>query len=315
LTGDETLLVEEARQVIVRAAQARGFTEHQRLDVEGHFNWNRLHHEAGSLSLFAAQRLMDIRIPSGKLGRDGADALLRLIPALGQDLMAVVTLPRLDASTQKTKWFAALEKAGVHLAFWPVDAANLPGWIVRRAREYGLELDGPAARFLADQVEGNLQAAAQEIEKLALICPPGPVSLESVIEAVTDSARYSIFDLGEAIVTGEAVRVQRTLEGLRAEGLEPTLVLWSVAREIRILAQAATSGNLTAVLDKARVPRPKRAAYSQAVRRHQPRVWQRLLARCADIDRAIKGVHPGEPWTGLMRVSLVASGQKLSTNF
>jgi len=315
LTGDEPLLVEEARSAIFNAARQAGFSEHQRMEVDAGFHWDRLREEAGSLSLFAEQRLLDIRIPSGKPGRDGGEALQQLTKGLGPALMAVITMPRLDAATQKTKWFKALEKEGLHLAFWPVDAASLPGWISRRARSVGLQLDGQAARFLADQVQGNLLAASQEIEKLALACPAGPVSLEAVVQAVTDNARYSVFDLGEAIIAGEPTRVLRTLDGLRGEGVEAILVLWAVSREVRILAQAASSGDLGTALDKARVPRPRRSGYTQAVRRLSAARWGQLLMRCADLDRAVKGVHPGNPWIGLTRVALAAAGQRVATTF
>ncbi|MFP4155481.1 MAG: DNA polymerase III subunit delta [Halothiobacillaceae bacterium] len=315
LTGDEPLLVEEARDAILDAARARDFSERMQLIVEPGFAWSRLQEAAGNRSLFSERRIVDLRIPSGKPGKEGGEALTRFVQMLGPDLCAVVTLPRLDQQARKAKWFRTLEGCGIHLAFWPVESGALPGWVAHRARAHDLQLEPDAARFLAERAEGNLLAARQEIEKLALLLPPGPVSLRSVVAAVTDNARFSVFDLGEAIVAGDVARVQRTLHGLRAEGVEIVLALWAVTREVRILARASDSGDLAEALQAAGVPPPRRRPYGAAVRRHQAGFWRALLGACGQVDRAVKGLHPGDPWIGLERLSLCAAGKNMDMHF
>lgn len=315
LTGDEPLLVEEARDAILEAARARSFDERVLLTVEPGFAWSRLQEAAGNLSLFAERRIVDLRIPSGKPGKDGGEALARFVGMLGPELCAVVTLPRVDQQMRRAKWFKTLEGAGRHLAFWPVEAGALPGWVAHRARAQGLQLAPEAARFIAERSEGNLLAARQELDKLSLLLEPGQVSLESLVDAVTDNARFNVFDLGEAVVAGDAARVHRTLCGLREEGVEIVLALWAVTREVRIFAQAADSGDLASALQSAGVPPPRRRPYTPAVRRHQAEYWRALLAACGQVDRAIKGLHPGDPWAGLERLALCAAGQTMDTHF
>lgn len=299
LTGDAWLLVEEARDAIREQARKQGITERLRFDVEGHFDWSALSNLGRSLSLFAEQRLIDLRIPNGKPGKEGAKVLKELAEqaADSQDIL-VVSLPRLDRATQSSAWFKALSAHGVTVTFWPIGLRDLPGWIIQRACRMGLNLAPDAAELIAERVEGNLLAARQELEKLSLAMDPGvTVTVEALLTAVSDQSRFETFDLGDALLAGEERRALQLVQRLRDEGIDATLVLWVVARELRLLA--AIAGHDDEVLAKNRIPQSRRPIYQRASRRGGAVFWAALLARCADVDRAIKGLLAEDPWQAL----------------
>ncbi|MDD3609711.1 MAG: DNA polymerase III subunit delta [Halothiobacillaceae bacterium] len=309
IAGDEPLLVQETRDAVLSAARERGFDERLRFDVETGFDWDRLRGETQALSLFAQRRVFDLRLSSGKLTKAG-DAALGALEAAA-DTVVVISGPRLEKDALRSSWVQRIEADGVHVACWPVELSALPEWLIARAGARGRRLSLEAARLLAERVEGNLLAAAQEIEKLCLLFPEGLIEAEALASAVTDSSRYSVFDLSDALLAGQAGRALRILAGLRGEGGEPNLILWSLARELRILDEAAT-GDAAMTLRNWRVIERRQPLYRAALKRFPSSagVWRALLVEAGRIDRAIKGVGAGEPWLGLERLALRFCGIK-----
>ena len=249
LYGDDPLLQQEAADAIRAAARAQGHTERTVFTVAGaHFDWSAVLAAGGALSLFADKQLVELRIPSGKPGKEGSQALQRLAEAApGNDsTLTLVLLPRLDAATLKGAWFGALDAHGVTVRIDPVERAQLPSWIAQRLQQQGQHVAAGEAgqrtlAFMADRVEGNLLAAHQEIQKLALLHPPGELTFEQVESAVLNVARYDPFKLAEAVLDGQPGRAQRMLDGLQAEGEAPVLVHWALAEDIRALWRVKTA--------------------------------------------------------------------------
>lgn len=238
--GDEPLLAQEACDKIRAAARAAGFTERSVHTVERGFDWSTLIGASQAMSLFGERQLVELRIPSGKPGKDGADALKTLAGADNPDALMLVTLPRLDSATQKSAWFTALVNGGVALKVDPVERAQLPNWIGQRLALQGQRVapgdDGRRAlAFVAERVEGNLLAAHQEIQKLGLLYPAGTLTFEQIHDAVLNVARYDVFKLNEAMLAGDAARLSRMIDGLKGEGEALVLVLWAVVEELRTL--------------------------------------------------------------------------------
>ncbi|SMF35728.1 DNA polymerase III subunit delta [Pseudogulbenkiania subflava] len=301
--GEEALLALEAADALRQAARAQGYLEREVLTVEGGFDWSQLTEAMGSVSLFASLKLLELRIPGGKPGSEGGEALQRLAEAPPADTVTLVILPKLERVQLSSKWFAALEKAAVVVHAAAVSRQQLPGWISRRLKAQGLSLSEEALSFFADRVEGNLLAARQEVDKLAILHPGACLDLDAVRDAVANVARFDVFQLSAAWLGGDTVRVTRMLDGLAAEGEAPVLVLWSFSEDVRMLLklrQGLKDGrqvrDLTRELklwgDKQRLAEP-------ALRRIGPRTLMAALADCARIDRLIKGVEPGDAWAAL----------------
>ena len=320
ISGDEHLLCQEAADSIRGAARSQGFSEREVFDVDKSFDWGLLYQAAASLSLFADKRLIELRIGSGKPGDKGASALLDYLARPPEDTVLLLSLPKLDSSTQKTKWAKALidSPASQFVQIWPVEAGQLPQWIRQRLAQAGLAATPEAIELIAARVEGNLLAAAQEIEKLKLLANNGQIDVSTVQAAVADSARFDVFGLLDAALNGEAAHSQRMLEGLRGEGVETAVILWALARELRLLATIAQQVNGGLSLDKAfGQARPpvwdkRRPLISKALQRHSARGWNRLLLDAQRIDAQIKGQAAGDPWSGLSRLALLMAGQRLS---
>jgi len=306
--GDEPLLAIEAGDRIRASARARGHTEREVLISEPGFDWKRLWLSGASLSLFAEKRVLDLRIPNGAPGADGGEALAKYAADLPPDTVTLVTLPRLDKRTRETRWFTALESAGVAVQVQRVMPEALPRWLAGRLKAQGQEADPEALEFLAMRVEGNLMAAHQEVQKLALLFPPGRVELAAIQDAVLDVARFEVFDLGPAVLKGDATRFVRMLEGLRGEATGLPLVLWALTEEIRTLLaiQSATARGVpvTQALRDARVWGDRQKAMPQALRRLSGPRLRDALHHAARVDRIIKGVAPGEPWNELRALGL-----------
>jgi len=291
--GDEPLLALEAADAVRAAARKRGFTERQVLEPGRGFDWSEFAHAVHSLSLFAEKKLVELRLPSGKPGASGGEALAAYCAQPAADLVLLVSLPRLDRATQASAWFTALAQGGVMVDVWPVERARLPAWISARLARQHQSASSEVLEFLADRVEGNLLAAHQEILKLALAAPQGPLSLEAVQEAVSNVARYDPHVATEALLSGDFERYARILDGLRGEGEAPTFLLFSL------------SSALFAVRNGERVfNRRVQAAVETAAKRYPPARIERALSRAAAIDRAIKGVGPGEPWEEFLKLGM-----------
>lgn len=306
--GDEPLLVIEASDTIRAAARRKGFDERDVLTVLPGFNWNELHQAAGNMSLFGGRKLIDLRIPTGKPGREGSAAIQAYCERPSPDALLLVTLPGLDWTEEKAAWLKALGEAGVALKLTPPNLAELPGWIAGRLKRQNQSAEPDALRFIAERVEGNLLAAHQEILKLGLLHPEGQLTLAQVQEAVLNVARYDLDGLREAMLAGDAARLTRTLDGLEQEGEAPPLVLWAMTEEIRALAivKAGQSGNrpLDQLLKDARVWGPRQTAFRRAVQRVDGRTINDALVDAARIDRMIKGIETGETWNEFLRLGL-----------
>lgn len=320
VSGDDPLLCQEAADAIRAAARQQGFDERQVFSADANFDWGSLLLAGASLSLFAQRRLLELRLPSGKPGDKGAAALMEYCANPAEDTLLLISLPKLDGSAQKTKWGKAIIE-GENCQFiqiWPVDAQQLPQWINQRLSQAGLSAQRDAVDLIAARVEGNLLAAAQEIEKLKLLAEGNQITVETVQAAVADSARFDVFGLVDAILNGEAGHALRMLEGLRGEGVEPPVILWALARELRLLAGLAQQFSQGVPLDKAfSQARPpvwdkRRPLVSKALQRLSAQRWAQLLQDAQRIDAQIKGQAEGSPWTGLSRLSLLMAGQRLA---
>jgi DNA polymerase-3 subunit delta len=313
-SGDEPLQLGEAADVVRRQAREQGFTEREIMHAEKGFDWNELLAASNEMSLFAERRVIDLRLPSGKPGKDGGAALLEYAQRPAEDTVLLITSGKIDKRSQQAKWYQALDKIGVILQVWPVEASEMPRWLARRLQFRGLQPDPEAVRMIAERVEGNLLAAAQEVDKLRLLHGEGPLSVEQVEEAaVADSARFDVFTLVDAALLGDAPRVTRMLDGLRGEGVEPVLVLWALTRELRNLAEMAAqieSGKgLDAVL--ARVWGKRKSPVRMGLQRHNRTRWQQMLRRAARLDRVIKGAATGNAWDELLQLTLLMAGVRL----
>ncbi|MGH8618608.1 MAG: DNA polymerase III subunit delta [Burkholderiales bacterium] len=309
VVGGEPLLALEAADRIRAAARAAGHTDREILVSESGFDWKRLAMAGREQSLFATRTLVEVRIPTGKPGVEGAAALQAFCADLPSDTLALVTLPGLDWRALKAEWVAALDRAGVLVEAQPIARTRLPEWLKARFELQDQQPADDAVAFIADRVEGNLLAAFQEVQKLALLFPPGRLTLEQVRGAVTNVARYDVFDLGPVALAGDARAFLRMLEGLRGEGAPPTLVLWSLAEAARGLARAqqAQAAGLSgqSLWREAKVwNRALQDALGRAMRRIDPAVATAALAHAARIDRIVKGLAGGNAWDEFARLGL-----------
>ncbi len=300
VTGDEHLLVAEALDEIRDAARARGFTSRELHVATTGFDWGQLTASTGNMSLFAEQRIVELRLPTGKPGRAGSQAIVELVQQAGPELLFIVTGPKLDSGTAKSKWVKELDKAGINLPIWPISVRELPGWIANRMRQAGLQPDREAVTMIADRVEGNLLAAGQEIEKLRLLLGEGKVSARDVNDAVANSSRYDVYKLTDAAMAGDARRAVKILGGLRAEGVEPVIVMWALTRELRTLAtldDAVRQGrDLGSAMQAARVWNNRQGLVRGCISRHQHGDFHRMLKASGRADAAAKGQRFGDPW-------------------
>ena len=300
VTGDEHLLVAEALDSIRGAARQQGFTSRDLHVAITGFDWSVLRDSTSNLSLFAERRIVELRLPTGKPGRVGSQAIVDLIGQLGPDLMLIVVTPKLDRSGQSSKWVKALDAAGVNLTIWPIGLRELPGWISQRMRSVGLQPDRDAVTMIADRVEGNLLAAGQEIEKLRLLHGEGEVSADDVSSAVANSSRFDVFKLVDAALGGDTKRAIKVLAGLREEGVEPVIIVWALTRELRTLTSLAdllaNGADLANGMQKVGVWRNRQALVRSCVARHQPRDFHHLLKSTVAADQAAKGQLRADPW-------------------
>ena len=320
LHGDEPLQLQEAADAIRAAARAAEHTERSVYTVQGaHFDWSSVLAAGGSLSLFADKQLVEIRIPSGKPGKDGSVAIQQLAENAAHDenTLTIVTLPRLDAATKKGAWFGALDANGISIQIDPIDRAALPQWIAQRlARQNQRVASGEAGQrtlqFFADRIEGNLLAAHQEIQKLGLLQPEGELSFEVVEQAVLNVARYDVFKLSEAVLAGNLARVMRMMDGLQAEGTAEVLVHWTLAEDIRNLKRAkdalASGQPLPMVLRSLRIWGNKEKLFERVVPRLSANAAVRLLHSAHLVDGIVKGLPaenwPSDSWQALRKLAV-----------
>ena len=309
VAGDEPLLTGEAADAIRARARADGYTGRDLVVVERGYDWRELLAASRALSLFAERRIVEVRLPTPRPGKDGGAVLAQLASDPAPDTLLLVITGRPERDTYSTAWFKAFEKHGVVVLTKPVGIERLPQWIAARAARHGLTLDDAAAALLAERVEGNLLAAHQEIGNLALLAGGARLGVDDVRAAVANSARYDVFQLGEAALAGDAARSLGILEGLRAEGTEPPLVLWAVCRELRALADARQHPG--GGEGPGWQPERRAELLAGALRRSAGRPLEPLFAAAGRVDRQIKGLAPGDPWTSLAGLVAELAGCRL----
>ena len=319
LHGDEPLLAQEAADAIRATARAQGYTERSVHTVSGaHFDWSEVLASGSSLSLFADRQILEIRIPTGKPGKEGSAAIQQLAEAAqgNQDTLTLVVLPRVDGPTKKGAWFGALDNFGVMLQVEPVERQALPMWIAQRLQLQGQRVAGGeegqrSLQFFADRVEGNLLAAHQEIQKLGLLYPQGELSQAQVEGAVLNVARYDVFKLSEAVLSGQVARVQRMLEGLQAEGEAAVLVHYTLAEDIRALKRVkdaiAQGRPMPIALRENRIWGAKEKLYERILPRLSQANLARMLLAAHQVDGIVKGLKvpewPTDGWQALQRLA------------
>lgn len=306
--GDALLLAIEAADSIRAAARKSGYSERETFVVEQHFKWAELRNSVQNLSLFAERKVIDIRIASGKPGVEGAQALQEYVADMSTDILTLISLPKLDRATQNSKWYGALLQQAVLVQTNDIARNALPTWLAGRLKNQGQSVEPATLEFLADRSEGNLLAAYQEVQKLALLFPNGALTFEQVQDAVMDVARYDISKLTEAMLNGNVLRFARILEGLRAEGTATVLVLWAMSEDIRKLGrvlQAMQNGsNVSSAMREARIWGANLKLIENAAHRFRLPHIERAMLQAARVDKTIKGLRDGDVWDELLQLGL-----------
>ncbi len=311
ICGDEPWQLGEAARRVREHAVGQGF-EREVLDQEAHFDWSALAAATDALSLFASRRLIELRLGTPTLGQEGSAAVRRYCERTNPDTCLLMVAPLLDRKDLKAKWAEAVERVGALVQVWPLEGPRLIAWLGERLAGAGFDPAPGVAALLAERVEGNLLAAVQEVEKLRLLRDPGPLDEAGLLAAICDNARYDLFDLSDAALAGDRARVTRVIHGLEGEGTAAPLVLWVLARELRVLAAAAYAQDggrdPARVLAEQRIPEGRQATVLRALRRLSLARIQALLRRCATADRAIKGLAQDDPWLLLHRIADTLAG-------
>jgi DNA polymerase-3 subunit delta len=311
ISGDEPLAAQESVDAIRAAARAAGFEERKSYTVESGFDWSALYADTRAGSLFAARRVIELRLPTGKPGEEGARTLVELTQDPSPDIVLLVTAGKLDKQARAAKWAAALERIGVAVTVYPLEARVLPAWVERRMRARGLTPGPGVAEMLAHYSEGNSLACAQEIDKLAT-AGAHTVNADDIAGLVGDNARFTVYALTDAALAGNAINILRIVKSLKAEGEAPALVSWALAREIRELArmaQAIAAGRpASTVLDEFRVWMRRKPIVQKALARHSLEQWRDLIHAAARLDRVVKGRAAGDTWLEIESLALAIGG-------
>lgn len=312
VTGDEPLLCGESIDAIRAHLRNLGFTEREVMHVDASFSWDSLLESANALSLFAERKLIEIRLGNQKLSKAASDLLQRYLANPAPDNALLIICDRLERNVKQSAWFKSVEQIGAVVEVWPIEADQLVQWLGQRSAAQGVQLDPEALQLLADRIEGNLLAARQELDKLALLYPGQRLSAEQVVQAVSDSSRFDIFALTDAALQSDPGRAQHVLQVLRQEGNEAAVVLWALTRDIRMLhrvTRALAAGQpYDPLCQRERIWGKRKQLVRGACRRLRPEQLENLLDQAADVDMAIKGQHPDDPWLLLSQITLSLSG-------
>jgi len=304
VSGDEGLLVGEAADAVRARVKRAGFEEREVHFIERVADWDDVRSSSNNLSLFGSRKLIELRLPSGKPGVGGSNAIVELLKDVSPDNVYLMITGKLERESQSAAWVKAFESAGAWLPVWPIEVSRMPQWLRARAAKLELTLDDDAVRFIVERTEGNLLAAQQELEKLRLLASGKTIDLAAAQAGIGDSARYDVFQLGEAALGGDVPRALRILAGLRSEGVEPTLALWSLSREIHnVWGTTQNDGN-------ARSWQKPSAALENAKRRAGKLPYARLAVRTSRADRMIKGQQRGDAWDEMTLMIIEFSGRR-----
>ncbi len=297
VSGDEPLQQMESLDLIRAFLRDNDYSEREVLDVDAQFDWQRLLDEAANMSLFAASRIVELRLPSAKPGRQGSQVIKDYLARPPEDTVLIINAGKVDGNAKKSAWYKAVDQNGLVVQCWPVPIDKLSPWLRQRFKARDMDADDDVLAYISQHVEGNLLAADQEIEKLYLLLGPGKITYADVAEAVTSQSRYSVFELVDMMLTGNRTRVVRIIAGLKAEGIVPVIVNWALAKDIRLLAlvaQDASSVDFT--LKRSGVWSSRVAMFKSCLSRHSLRSLQLMLKRCAYLDAVSKGMIDANIW-------------------
>lgn len=315
ISGDEPLLVQEACDQVRSYARAQGFSEREVLDVGANFNWSLLLAAGADLSLFAERKLIDLRLNQSKVDEDARTALAAYLTNPNPDNLLLLTTGKIDKASQNTKWFKTLESQSLFCPIWPVPEQQLPGWIKQRLQLLGMSADQETLQLLADKVEGNLLAAAQEVEKLRILSNSDKLDVNTVLSAVSDSARFDVFALTDACLAGNTERALKVLDHLQAEGEQCLFILAMLCKEIRslsaMLSDIADGHNMHGVMQSHRVWSNRTQMVTHALEQHSQNSLLRLLDRARKVDQSVKGLLNIKPWDELAALVLGFSNSRL----
>jgi DNA polymerase-3 subunit delta len=319
IAGDEPLLVQESTDLIRRHCRTLGFSEREQFFVEGNFDWQNLQQSGNNLSLFATRKIIELRLRSAKLDENAKNALRLYLSSPNPDNVLLIVSPKIEPAAAGTKWFQNLESYGAVIQIWPVDAVALPQWIFTRLQRHGITADREAVAVLADRVEGNLLAADQEIEKLALLLQSKAdkdsaltLDLKTVSQVVANSSRYNVFALVDATLAGQSLKAVRMLQGLAADGSEPLMILAMLCKELRSLtmlaAKVEAGQSISSVLQTEHVWNNRKACVTAALGRLGTTSLQALLTQASRVDHSVKGLLSSDPWRELSILVLLTAG-------
>jgi DNA polymerase III subunit delta len=306
LTGNEPLSQRECLDSIRQTARQLGYEERTSLTVDRYFNWQQVTAFGQSSSLFASLRILEINIPSGKPGVEGSKVLQAIVEQPLADTLIIIILPKVDWKDQKSAWYTGLEQHAVMLVLEEVVPAQLPKWIANRLARQQQQAENETLELIAHQVEGNLLAAHQEIQKLGLLYPPGKLNHQEVQASVLNVSRYDAFQLGEAVLAGDPERTVRILQGLQDEGVQPIAVMnplmWVLRPLVRIKQAEAQGISVSAAMQQAKVRYNQQALFQRALGRLSLRQLQAALHKLAEIDKTAKGLMKGDVWLEISRL-------------
>ena len=322
LSGDEPLLLQESADQVRQHYREQGFIEREIFPVDKGFTWDEFLQASGNLSLFAERKIIELRLASSKLEEAGRDALARYLEAPDDNLLVLITSPRLEKATQNTKWFKRIESGAILVQIWPVNRDGLGAWLEQRLLREGIRADAEALALLSDRIEGNLLAAMQEIAKLKLLATAAddaPITLDArtVMQVVADNSRYSAQQLVDAALAGDLARAHKILAGLRAEGVFPLALLAPITGELRrllpMLEKREQGQGVNAIMQSSGVFWNRKQVVGAALQRLQSKQVWALLEQARVVDQSVKGMHPGDSWEELSRLLIRLAGRETAT--
>ncbi|MEH6445159.1 MAG: DNA polymerase III subunit delta [Oceanospirillaceae bacterium] len=315
INGDEPLILEESCDLVRQHLKSKGFDEREVLHVEAGFKWEYLLECANALSLFAENKLIELRLGNQKVNKAASKILQEYIQHAPVENTLLIIADKLDAASKKSAWYKSIEQNGTIVEIWPVETQQLPAWIKTRASAQNIKLDDDAVNILCERIEGNLLAAKQEIDKLQLLKSDSPLTADDIINAVSDSSRYDVFALVDAVLAGQSGRSLKILQTLQQEGVEATIILWAISRELRLIHSLKTGLNQSvsyeSLCGKLRIWGKKKQFLKQTASRLDFTELENLLRQSSSADQIIKGMASGNHWLIITDILLILSGTKL----
>ena len=318
ISGDEPLQLGELADAVRKTAKKAGFENREILSVETGFQWNQLAFASNSLSIFADKKIIDLRLPSGSPGVDGAKSLSNYCEHLQEDTILLITAGKITGNSLKSKWLEALDKKGVIIQVWPLEGQDLLRWLEQRMHRSGLSASAEGLRTLSSRIEGNLLAAAQEIEKLYVLYGTGNLSNQQISEVVADSSRYDVFKLMDCVLSANVNRILKVLSGLRSEGIAAPIILWALTKDARLIIKiklALSEGqNKELIFKNNQIWDKRKHLVNNALARLSENELNNLLVMSAKADRQIKGQEQGDIWESLLAICLTFASTKIMSH-